>query len=162
MNMKYIKKKPFLNIVTTLCAAAGLTLLAGYQAPTAHAATPEAKSIIETGTDYLGTPYRFGAPAGITYAFDCSSFIQYVFKNSGVNLPRTSVAQASAGVKVAKGYLSVGDLVFFRTGGAGISHVAIYAGSGKILHSSSSKGVTIANMNTSYWKSKYVTARRVL
>ncbi|GGD58178.1 hypothetical protein GCM10010911_14960 [Paenibacillus nasutitermitis] len=160
--MKNLKKKPFLKIVTTLCAAAGLTILAGYQAPTAHAATPEAKSIIKSGTEYLGVPYRFGAAAGITYAFDCSSFTQYVFKSSGVNLPRTSTAQASKGVKVAKGYLSVGDLVFFRTGGAGISHVAIYAGDGKILQSSSSKGVSIANMNSSYWKSKYVTARRVL
>ncbi|MBW7455187.1 C40 family peptidase, partial [Paenibacillus sepulcri] len=127
-----------------------------------HAATPAALSLISSGTQFLGVPYRFGAPAGVTYAFDCSSFIQYVFKASGIKLPRTSVAQATAGKKVAKGYLSTGDLVFFNTGGAGISHVAIYAGNGKILHSSSTKGVTIASMNTTYWQSKYVTARRVL
>lgn len=66
------------------------------------------------------------------------------------------------GKKVDKGSLSMGDLVFFNTNGKSISHVAIYAGNNKIVHSSSSQGVTVSDMNSKYWKSKFVTARRVL
>jgi len=83
-----------------------------------------------------------------------------MFNTIGVSLPRTSIEQAKIGEKVKPGYLSVGDLVFYNTNGKGISHVAIYAGDGKILHSAS-EGVMISNMNSSYWKSRYVTARRV-
>jgi len=126
------------------------------------AATPESLNLLEVGKDFIGTPYQFGAAAGITSAFDCSSFVQYIFQGAGVKLPRTSSSQASVGEKVDKGYLSVGDLVFFKTGDSGISHVAIYAGNNKMLHASSSQGVTISNMNSSYWKKAYVTARRVL
>ncbi|MFC5701656.1 C40 family peptidase [Cohnella faecalis] len=130
--------------------------------PQASAATAESMELLANGKELVGTAYKFGAPTGITYAFDCSSFVKYVFEQSGLELPRTSVAQSKVGDPVAKAYLSVGDLVFFNTGGSGISHVAIYAGSGKILHASSSKGVTVSSMNTSYWTKAYVTARRVL
>jgi len=128
----------------------------------ADAATPQSLDLIAFGKDYIGTPYKFGAAAGSTYAFDCSSFVQYVFQQSGIELPRTSVSQSYVGEKVDKAYLSTGDLTFFKTGGGGISHVAIYAGDGKILHASSSQGVTVSNMNSSYWTKAYVTARRVL
>ncbi len=128
----------------------------------ASAATPQSLDLIAYGKEHLGTPYRYGAPTGVTYAFDCSSYVQYVFSQFGVNLPRTSVSQSYVGEKVVIGFLSVGDLVFFSTGGGGISHVSIYAGDGKILHASSSKGVTIASMESNYWKNAYVTARRVL
>jgi cell wall-associated NlpC family hydrolase len=63
---------------------------------------------------------------------------------------------------VKKGYISMGDLVFFNTNGSGISHVGIYAGYGKMIHASGHKGVTVTKLNSSYWKSKFVTARRVL
>ncbi len=128
----------------------------------ASAATPESLDLISYGKEHIGTPYRYGAPAGVTYAFDCSSYVQYVFGKFGVDLPRTSISQAYTGQKVDIGFLSVGDLVFFRTLGGGISHVAIYAGNGMILHASSSKGVTLTSMETNYWKNAYVSARRVL
>ncbi len=126
------------------------------------AATEESLSLISFGKDYIGTPYKFGAAAGSTSAFDCSSYVQYVFEQAGISLPRTSSAQASVGDKVDKAYLSVGDLLFFKTGKGGISHVAIYAGDGKMLHASTSQGVTLSSMNSSYWTKAYVTARRVL
>jgi len=128
----------------------------------ASAATPASLELLAIGKEQVGTPYLFGASTSITYAFDCSSFVKYVFSQFDIDLPRTSSSQAYIGEKVDKAYLSVGDLVFFKTGGSGISHVAIYAGEGKILHASSSQGVTISNMNTSYWTKAYVTARRVL
>lgn len=145
-----------------ICSAIVLSAFTfGSTAQQAHAATPQTISLISTGKAFLGTPYKFGAPAGVTYAFDCSSFTQFIFKAINVNLPRTSTAQATMGKKVDKGSLSMGDLVFYNTNGKSISHVAVYAGNNKIIHSSSSQGVTITSMNSNYWKNKYVTARRV-
>ncbi|MBO9597535.1 MAG: C40 family peptidase, partial [Cohnella sp.] len=102
-----------------------------------------------------------GSNPGSTDTFDCSSYTQYIFGKLGVWLPRTSTAQAYMGEKVDKAYLSVGDLIFFRTGGGGISHVGIYAGNGHMLNATN-KGVVLSNINSSYWKNLYVTARRVL
>jgi cell wall-associated NlpC family hydrolase len=146
-------------LIAALGVSFGFSALYG-AAPQAHAATPRSQKLIHTGKQYLGVPYRFGAPMGDTHAFDCSSFTQYIFRKSGVSLPRTSITQAVAGKKVK--YLSMGDLVFFKTNGRSISHVGIYAGYGKMLHSSSSKGITVVKMNTKYWKTRFVTARRVL
>ncbi|WP_308633827.1 C40 family peptidase [Paenibacillus silvisoli] len=151
--------KSILNV--SLCAAVGFTALVIGNSTKANAATEEAKELISYGEKYIGTPYLYGAVPYLTNAFDCSSFTQYVFDNFNINLPRTSLDQAAKGTKIAKGYLSMGDLVFFKTNGVGISHVAIYAGNNKILHSAS-KGVAISDMSTGYWKNSYVTARRVL
>ena len=158
------KHNTFIKIAKLgLCTVIGLSAFAfGASANRADAATAESLKLISNGKNYVGTPYKYGAPAGVTYAFDCSSFTQYMFNGLDVSLPRTASSQATLGKKVAKADLSVGDLVFFKTNGKNISHVAIYAGSSKILHSASSSGVTVSNMNSSYWKSKYVTARRVL
>ncbi|MBB3108993.1 cell wall-associated NlpC family hydrolase [Paenibacillus phyllosphaerae] len=144
-----------------LLTAAGFVFISIAAPGHSKAATEESLALIDFGKEYIGTPYQFGVKSGITSAFDCSSFIQYVFKDSGIALPRSSAAQAKVGTKVDKGSLSVGDLVFFKTNGKSISHVGIYAGNNKMLHSSSSKGVTISSLNTSYWTKNYVTARRV-
>ncbi|KKC46401.1 MULTISPECIES: C40 family peptidase [Paenibacillus] len=154
-------KKTIMNI--GLCAVIGVSGLALGSASTAHAATPQAEKLLSYGKQYLGVPYRLGAPSGVTYAFDCSSFTQYVYKKTGVSLPRTSSEQAAKGVKVTRGYLSKGDLVFFTgSSGKSIGHVAIYAGSNKILHTYGKTGVTISSLGTSYWNNHYVTAKRVL
>jgi cell wall-associated NlpC family hydrolase len=149
----------------SLCAVIGFTGIALGQAPQASAAsTSKADKIISLGKKYLGVKYRFGAPSGSTSAFDCSSFTQYVFGKYGVKLPRVSSAQAKRGYKVAKSNLKKGDLVFFtvpRTG-KNIGHVGIYVGNNKMLHTYGKPGVTYSSMNTTYWKSRYVTARRVL
>lgn len=128
----------------------------------ANAATAESLALLSYGKRYIGVDYQYGAASGIEYAFDCSSYTQYVFKQMGINLPRTSVSQSYIGTKVAKSNLSVGDLVFFSSSGKWVGHVAIYAGNGKILHASSSKGVTLSSIESGYWKNTYVTARRVL
>ncbi|MBO7742642.1 C40 family peptidase [Paenibacillus sp. MWE-103] len=151
--------KSILNV--GLCASIGITAVVAGTAATANAATAKSKELINYGEKYIGTPYLYGAVPYMTNAFDCSSFTQYVFDNFDITLPRTSIDQALKGQKVAKGYLSMGDLVFFKTNGYGISHVAIYAGNNKILHSAND-GVEISDMDSNYWSSKYVTARRVL
>ena len=96
-----------------------------------------ANGIAATAARYLGTRYRLGgARPG---AFDCSGFVRYVFARHGVALPRTAREQAMAGHSIAVGLdsLRVGDLLFFQTQRGRVSHVAMYAGNGRIIHASS-------------------------
>jgi cell wall-associated NlpC family hydrolase len=92
--------------------------------------------------------------------------MKYIFKKYGVDLPRTSVKQSKEGVAVSKANLRVGDLVFFSSGsrstGSNITHVGVYAGDGKILHTYGSPGVTLSDLNSGNWKKTYIKARRVL
>lgn len=120
-----------------------------------------ADKIVATAKKYIGVPYVWGgeSPSG----FDCSGFVQYVFKAHGISLNRTCETQYKHGSYVSKSNLKPGDLVFFQnTYKAGISHVGIYIGNGKFIHSSSSKGVTISNLSSSYYTSHYYGARRIL
>ncbi len=120
----------------------------------------KASAVIATAKTYMGVPYVWGgaSPSG----FDCSGFTQYVLKKNGVSIPRVTSDQYKAGVAVSKSNLKVGDLVFFTTYKAGPSHVGFYMGDGKFIHASSSKGVTISSMDSSYYSSRYIGARRVL
>jgi cell wall-associated NlpC family hydrolase len=152
------------SLAVVLLAAVGYGAAGTALADSASAATDESKKLIENGKAYIGTPYRMGGLVknGEPVAFDCSLFVQHVYASFGVELPRTSKEQANEGKKVDRGSISQGDLLFFRTNGKSISHVAIYVGNGKMIHASSSRGVTISDMNSSYWKKRIVTARRVL
>ena len=119
-------------------------------------------SIIKTAKKYLGTKYRYGASSKTTSKFDCSSFVQRVFKTHGKNLPRTSNQQASSGKHINKKNLKIGDLVFFSDSRRRIGHVGIFIGKGKFIHASSTaKKVIISNLDKKYYKRKYIGARRV-
>ncbi|MGN7469790.1 C40 family peptidase [Brevibacillus sp. SAFN-007a] len=135
----------------------------------AHAAWTQAKAdkVIATGKKYLGTPYKFGASTKTTAVFDCSSFTQRVFRVAvGKSLPRTSRDQAKKGISVSKANLKKGDLVFFKasttTTSKRITHVAIYAGNNKLLHTYGKPGVTFTSFRGTSWEKRFVSARRVL
>lgn len=135
----------------------------------AHAAWTQAKAdkVITTGKKYLGTPYKFGASSNTTKVFDCSSFTKRVFDVAvGKSLPRTSRDQAKIGVSVSKSNLKKGDLIFFKasttTTNKRITHVAIYAGNNKILHTYGKPGVTYSTFKGTSWEKRFVSARRVL
>ena len=102
---------------------------------------PAATSVIGTAEQYLGVPYKWGGSSPAS-GFDCSGYVKYVYGRQGVQLPRTSREQARAGARVTPEVSSLrqGDLMLFAEGRNPISHVAIYAGGGRIIHSSSSGG----------------------
>lgn len=116
--------------------------------------------VINTSFQYIGVPYVFGgtSPSG----FDCSGFTSYVFANAGIALPRTADAQYEVGTPVSYDELQKGDLVFFSTYTYGASHVGIYIGDGKFINASTSRGVAIDSLNSGYWSSTYIGARRVI
>ncbi len=126
---------------------------------TSAAVTSKAGAVINTARNYMGVPYVWGGttPSG----FDCSGFTQYVLKKNGVSIPRTTAEQYAAGVSVSKSNLRTGDLVFFTTYKAGPSHVGFYIGDGNFIHASSSKGVTISNLSSTYYSDRYIGAKRV-
>jgi cell wall-associated NlpC family hydrolase len=114
--------------------------------------------VITLAKNFIGTPYRWGGtkPGG----FDCSGFLKYVYGLKGVNIPRTVSEIWNYGKSVDK--LSIGDIVFYQTYKKGPSHAGIYLGDGKFIHTSSSRGVTISNMGDSYWKTRYLGAKRIV
>lgn len=119
-----------------------------------------AAQIIATAKQYIGVPYLWGGTS--TKGFDCSGYVQYVFRAHNITLPRTSKEQYTVGMAISKNNLRPGDLVFFNTSGNGVSHLGIYLGDNQFIHASSSNGVTISSLNTSYWSARYIGARRVL
>lgn len=128
------------------------------------ATTSTADSVIATGKTFIGVPYKFGAPSNKTTAFDCSSFTQYVFKQNGISIPRSSKQQSKVGTFVPRDQLQPGDLVFSDTNRDGvINHVSIYIGNDQLLHTYRvGIGVTVSKFKGSTWDRTYVTARRVL
>lgn len=106
-----------------------------------------------------GVPYVWGGetPAG----FDCSGFVQYVFRQIGINLPRTADVQYELGRKVLQSELQPGDLVFFETYEPGASHDGIYVGEGKFIAANSGTGVAVVSLGDPYWSSRYLGARRL-
>ncbi|MCD8502301.1 MAG: NlpC/P60 family protein [Bacillaceae bacterium] len=124
-------------------------------------------SILGEGQQYIGAPYKFGATlAEAPNTFDCSSFTQFLFRNQGVDIPRSSRQQASVGEYVTN--MQPGDLIFFTSpslySDGRVGHVGIYMGNGDMLHASSSRGVHISKnfMGISYWRDNYLFTKRVL
>lgn len=120
-------------------------------------------SILSTAENLIGkVSYVFGSNDIEGGKGDCSSFTQYVFKQNGVDIGRTTFDQVKQGTAVDKNDLQAGDLVFFQGtyNTSGASHVGIYKGNGKFIDLGSS-GVRESDLNSEYWSSHYLTARRI-
>lgn len=123
---------------------------------------PIGSDVVAYALQFEGYSYVYGTNGPNT--FDCSGFVQYVYKHFGIYLSRSSSTQANDGVYVSKSDLQPGDVLIFRdTSNSRIGHVGLYIGDGQFIHASNSRtGVIISSLDTSAYQKRYVCARRIL
>ena len=164
------------KIITILLAVAVITF-SGVGAAHAAEAQPQlsdepslferyrsgAKDLVLKGLELVGIKYRRGGTDPDS-GLDCSGFVQLVFKDAiGMLLPRTAKEQSQVGDVIDKKELKPGDLVFFNTMRRAFSHVGIYLGDNRFMHSPRSGAeVRVEDMSQSYWVKRYNGARRVV
>jgi cell wall-associated NlpC family hydrolase len=124
--------------------------------------------VVATATAAMGTPYQWGGTGSNGGGFDCSGLIQYAYRQHGISLPRTSRDQARVGVEVTKDLASLapGDILTFSNSGGHVTHVALYVGEGKIIHSANG-GVQMSLLSPTdsygkWWWNRWVGVRRVV
>lgn len=138
------------------------SLAYGYYAQTlgVHLAHTENQSLLQTITNWLGTPYSYGANS--RRGTDCSGFVTQVFKKVyGITLKRSSRSMFSTVRRVARMDMKAGDLVFFRHGKGAIYHVGIYLKDGKFAHAACNGGVMVSSLHQPYYQHNFYAAGRV-
>lgn len=122
----------------------------------------QASELVVNAMTFLGVPYRRGGTNSNT-GFDCSGFVRAIFEQTaGLMLPRRANEQAAAAQKIDRSDLQPGDLVFFNTMRRAFSHVGIYVGEGKFIHSPKPGAeVRVESMSVAYWARRFDGARRV-
>ncbi len=122
----------------------------------------KASELVINAMTFLGVPYKRGGTNAAT-GFDCSGFVRAIFEQTaGLVLPRRANEQAAAAPKVDRADLQPGDLVFFNTMRRAFSHVGIYVGEGKFIHSPKPGAeVRVESLSVAYWARRYDGARRV-
>ena len=122
----------------------------------------KASELVINAMTFLGVPYRRGGTSSDT-GFDCSGFVRAIFEQTaGLVLPRRANEQAATSQKIDRADLQPGDLVFFNTMRKAFSHVGIYVGEGKFIHSPKPGAeVRVENMSVAYWSRRFDGARRV-
>jgi cell wall-associated NlpC family hydrolase len=124
--------------------------------------TDKASDLVFNAMGFLGVPYKRGGNSADS-GFDCSGFVKAMYEQTiGMVLPRRSVEQAAATQPIDKSELQPGDLVFFNTLRSAFSHVGIYVGDNKFIHSPRTGSVVrVEDMRVGYWSSRFDGARRV-
>jgi len=120
--------------------------------------------MLENAKDHLGENYVWGGTT--PNAFDCSGYMQYLYKKEGVELPRTAYAQSKVGKKISRFKVKKGDLLFFLTDksrGIPVTHVGMYLGNDKFIHAASKKkGIIISSFSKSRYALLFVKATRII
>lgn len=120
----------------------------------------ETRRLLEEARRWMGTAYRYGGNS--RSGVDCSGLTSQIFVNAlQIKLPRSSSQQSEYCRRIDRSELIEGDLVFFRTGSGGVSHVGMYVGDGRIIHSSTSRGVILSSLDEAYYKHTYHSSGRV-
>lgn len=121
-----------------------------------------ASDLVVNAMGFLGVPYKRGGTS-VETGFDCSGFVRAIYEQTaGLLLPRKADQQAAATEKINRNELKPGDLVFFNTMRKAFSHVGIYIGNGKFIHSPKPGAeVRVEDMGMSYWAKRFDGARRV-
>jgi len=127
-----------------------------------HAVTDRTSTLVGNALGFLGVPYRRGGNSAET-GFDCSGFVRAMYDQTvGLVLPRRAAEQAAVTQPVANADMKPGDLVFFNTMRRAFSHVGIYVGEGKFIHSPKPGAqVRVESLSGSYWQRRFQGARRV-
>lgn len=135
-------------------------ILAACSSAPKHTSAPYAgPEAAHTALKLIGTPYRYGGAD--TRGFDCSGLIHYSYRQSGIQIPRTTRAQKQRARPVSVKHMQKGDLVFFKQEGKRYSHVGIYVGNGHFVHApSSGKKVRKDKLSDPYWRKHFLDARR--
>ena len=159
-----MEKKPrlfFKCTLTIMCLLAAL-FLSGCGAPKKvkiYESTSDIRSkIVEDAISLHGNPYKNGAKG--SDAFDCSGFVNFVFKRSGINLPVSTDKQIKAGSEVSRDNVQPGDLVFFKI--KKDLHVGIMINRKEFIHASTSRGIAVDDVEASYWRRSLLEFRSVL
>lgn len=123
---------------------------------------PARAAILETALGFAGVPYRLGGDNPST-GFDCSGFIRFVMAQHQLAVPRTVAEQFRAGRQISAGDIQPGDLVFFSTIAPGASHVGLALNPEEFIHAPTTSGVVrVEKLTGSYWRPRFVGARRVV
>lgn len=122
----------------------------------------KASELVVNAMGFLGVPYKRGGNS-VDTGFDCSGFVRAMYEQTvGLVLPRRADEQAAATQVIDRADLKPGDLVFFNTMRRAFSHVGIYVGDGKFIHSPrSGSHVRVEDMRAAYWQTRFNGARRV-
>ncbi len=123
---------------------------------------PNRKEIVQYAKSFVGSPYRFGGST--RKGFDCSGLVMTVFRQFDIALPRRSLDQSRVGTPIDRAHIKPADLVFFKTSSRNpVTHVGIYIGGGKFIHASTSaRRVRVDELDSRYFKRRFVTAKRLL
>jgi cell wall-associated NlpC family hydrolase len=120
----------------------------------------ENRALLSEVMEWLGTPYKYGGHT--RQGIDCSGLVNHIYlKVYNINLDRSSINMARSIHKVNKSHLKEGDLVFFRINNNNISHVGIYISNNKFVHSSTSRGVIISDMDQEYYRKRFAFGGRI-
>ena len=170
MRGTHTSRLPFARLVAIAATAAVLATIGWGTPASAHTEKDHLAArdhVVKRAKSQLGAPYRYGSESPRS-GFDCSGLMYWSFKDHGATLPRSSRDQWA--LRDNKGHKQVwkksnlqrGDLVFFNTSGRGVSHVGLYIGDGKMVHTGSSIGrVRIDRINESYYRQRYLGAVRI-
>jgi cell wall-associated NlpC family hydrolase len=139
-----------------------LNQIGGHIDQVRQSVSDKASELVVNAMGFLGVPYRRGGNT-VETGFDCSGFVRAMYQQTvGLLLPRRADQQAAATEKIDKNDLQPGDLVFFNTMRRAISHVGIYVGDGKFIHSPKPGAeVRVEDMRMGYWERRFDGARRV-
>ncbi|HEX7086367.1 MAG TPA: C40 family peptidase [Vicinamibacterales bacterium] len=130
--------------------------------PTSPSGAADGIAVAHTALGLRGIRYRPGG-TGPDVGFDCSGFVQYVYAQYGVYLPRLARDQFRVGQSVPAERLEPGDLVFFQTEGREISHVGIFIGGERFVHAPNSRSaVRVSSLDSPYWRDRFRGVRRVI
>lgn len=128
--------------------------------PQPFAGSSVGSEIVMRAVALLGAPYKYGSSGPA--AFDCSGLVRYLHHEVGIEVPRTALEQFQASTPVSTANLEPGDLLFFRTRGRTVSHVAIYAGSGRFVHApQTGRSIEIGRLGDDYYGPRLVGAGRL-